>query len=128
MTQTLNQINATAQTTIKALEKATDAFKHAAERVDVRSIGDRLAHEVQEKSIKPVCQLNEKLSVTERKFSDLAVKTNTMIENFKRARWWIPWVAAFSISGAVFTYVWYSYQNSFEVLKYNESHASRRSR
>lgn len=51
-------------------EKATDAIKNAADRVDVKSIGDRLTREVQEKSIQPVSQLNEKLLITERKFSD----------------------------------------------------------
>lgn len=61
VTQALNQINATSQVTLRAVEKATDALKNAAARVDVKSIGDRLAQEVQEKSIKPVSQLNEKL-------------------------------------------------------------------
>jgi hypothetical protein len=130
VTQALQQITVTAQTTMKALEKATDAFKHVADRVDVKSIGDRLAFEVHEKSIKPVSQLNEKLLVTERKFSDLVVKTNSIIKNLKQARWWIPWVAAFSIFGSIFTFVWYSYQNSAEMIKSRsyESHAGKRSR
>jgi hypothetical protein len=107
-------MNATAQTTLKALENATYAFKNAADRVDVKSIGVRLAREVQEKSIQPALQLNEKLVVTERKFSDLAVKTNIMINHLKQARWCVPWVAAFSVCGAIFTFAWYGYQTSVD--------------
>lgn len=124
--QALEQINATAQVTLKSIEKATDSFRNAADRVDVKSIGDRLTKEIHEQSIKPISALNEKLESSGKKLTYLSEKMESTIEAFKQARWWVPWVAAFSVCGAVFTYVWHNYQSSVEQVRYEDSHLGRR--
>ncbi len=123
--QAIEQINATARATLKGLEKTTLALQNAAQVVDVKSISDRLNRSIHDSSIQPITAMNEKLEVTRTQLMGLAQVTQNMVHVLRKARWWIPWVAAFSISGAIFTYAWYSLQTSLD-QRASETHTIRK--
>jgi hypothetical protein len=110
VTQAVEQLNATSIVILKALEKTTQTLKSAAERVDVKSIGDRLGKEVIEQSIKPVTALNDKLEITRKDLSRSIQLAEIAIDSFRKIRWWIPWTVAFFVCGTLGAVLLYGLQ------------------